>query len=127
MPLEARLLVGLALATAIAYAATPFAIRLAAHFDFYDVPAGYKGHAAPTPYLGGLAVITGFAVAVLALTSDPRQTVPVLGGVVVLAAVGTLDDRRAVVPWQRVAVEAGLAAMLWATGLGWSLGLGPGA
>ena len=53
MPLEARLLLGLTLAMAIVYAATPVAIRLAAHFDFYDKPVGYKGHAAPTPYLGG--------------------------------------------------------------------------
>ncbi len=127
MALETRLLVGLALATAIVYAATPVAIRLAVRFDFYDAPAGYKAHVAPTPYLGGLAVVTGFVVAVLALTSDPRQTLPVLGGVLVLWAVGTIDDRRTVAPAQRLAVEAALAAMLWATGLGWSLGLGGGA
>ena len=126
MPPEAQLLVGLTLAMTIVYAATPLAIRLAARLDFYDVPAGYKGHGAPTPYLGGAAVITGFVVAVAALTlsSAPRQTLPVLGGVLVLWAVGTLDDRRPVAVWQRVAVELGLAAMLWAAGLGWSLGLG---
>ena len=124
MPLEARLLLGLTLAMAIAYAATPVAIRLAAHFEFYDRPVGYKGHSAPTPYLGGLAVTTAFIVAVLALTSDPGRTLPVLGGVVVLWAVGTLDDRRTVGPLTRVAVEAALGAMLWATSLGWSLGLG---
>ena len=126
MPLEARLLVGLTMAMAIAYASTPLAIRLAAHFDFYDKPAGgYKWHAAPTPYLGGLAVIAGFTVAVLALTSDLGQTLPVLGGVMVLAAVGTLDDRRPMDASLRIAIEAGLAAGLWATGLGWSVGLGP--
>ena len=126
MPLEARLLVGLTLAMAIVYAATPVAIRLAAHFDFYDVPAGYKGHRTPTPYLGGTAVITGFVVVVaaLTLTSQPRETVPVLGGVLVLWVIGTLDDRRLVGVWPRVAAEVGLAAMLWATDLGWSLGLG---
>jgi UDP-N-acetylmuramyl pentapeptide phosphotransferase/UDP-N-acetylglucosamine-1-phosphate transferase/tetratricopeptide (TPR) repeat protein len=124
LPLEARLIVGLALAMAVAYAVTPVAIRLAARFDFYDAPIGYKDHAAPTPYLGGLAVITGFAVALLALTSDAGQTLPVLGGVVVLWAVGTLDDRRTVGPLPRVAVESALGAMLWVAGLGWSLGLG---
>ncbi|HEV2786301.1 MAG TPA: MraY family glycosyltransferase, partial [Solirubrobacteraceae bacterium] len=124
MPLEARLLLGLTLATAIAYAATPVAIRLAARFEFYDRPVGYKGHAAPTPYLGGLAVTAAFVVVVLVLTSDPGRTLPVLGGVVVLWAVGTLDDRRTVGPVPRVAVEAALAAGLWATSLGWSLGLG---
>jgi len=125
MPLEVRLLFGLALAMAIVYTATPVAIRLAAHFDFYDKPAGYKGHAAPTPYLGGAAVMTGFVVTVLALTSDLRQTLPVVGGVAALWIVGTVDDRRLVPVWQRLTVEIGLAAMLWATGLGWSLGLGP--
>ena len=125
MPLETRLLVGLTLAMAIAYAATPVAIRLAAHFDFYDRPLGYKGHATPTPYLGGAAVMTGFVVTVLALASDARQTLPVLAGVVVLWAVGTLDDRRLVGVWPRVAIEMALAGMLWAAGLGWSLGLGP--
>jgi len=125
MPLEVRLLFGLALAMAIVYTATPVAIRLAAHFDFYDKPAGYKGHAAPTPYLGGAAVMMGFVITVLALTSDPRQTLPVLGGVLALWIVGTVDDRRLVPVWQRLTVEIGLAAMLWATGLGWSLGLGP--
>jgi len=124
LPLEARLLVGLALATAIAYASTPVAIRLAAHFEFYDKPVGYKGHAAPTPYLGGLAVMVAFVIAVLALTSNPGQTLPVLGGVVVLWVVGTIDDRVAISALPRVGVEAALAAMLWATGLGWSLGLG---
>jgi UDP-N-acetylmuramyl pentapeptide phosphotransferase/UDP-N-acetylglucosamine-1-phosphate transferase len=124
LPLEARLIVGFAIAMAVAYAATPVAIRLAARFDFYDTPIGYKDHAAPTPYLGGLAVITGFAVALLALTSGARQTLPVLGGVVVLWAVGTLDDRRTVGPLPRVAVESALGVMLWIAGLGWSLGVG---
>ncbi|MDX6691739.1 MAG: hypothetical protein QOG15_3196 [Solirubrobacteraceae bacterium] len=117
----------MALATAIVYAITPIAIRLATRLEFYDAPVGYKAHAAPTPYLGGLAVVTGFVVAVLALSSNPRQTLPVLGGVIVLWGVGTLDDRRTVPPAQRLAVEGALALMLWASDLGWSLGLGAAA
>ncbi len=124
LPLETTFLFGLALAMAIVYTTTPVAIRLAARLEFYDRPAGYKGHASPTPYLGGLAVTVGFVVAVLALTSGSQETLPVLGGVVVLWVVGTLDDRRTVGPLPRVAVESVLAALLWAAGLGWSLGLG---
>ncbi|HEV2060395.1 MAG TPA: MraY family glycosyltransferase [Solirubrobacteraceae bacterium] len=124
MPLELRLLIGLALSTAMVYATTPLAIRVAARLDFYDKPRGYRGHAHPTPYLGGAAVVAGFAVVVLLLTREPSQTLPVLGGVLVLWAVGTIDDRRDVAPLQRVAVEVALAAILWAVGLGWSLGLG---
>lgn len=124
MALEARLLLGLALAMAIAYAATPVAIRVANRLDFHDLPIGYKGHAVPTPYLGGAAVVAGFVVAMLALSSDAGRTLPVVGGVLALWAVGTLDDRRTVAVWQRLAIEVALAVMLWAAGLGWSLGLG---
>lgn len=124
MPLEIRLLVGFALSTAMVYAATPLAIRIAARLDFYDKPRGYRGHAKPTPFLGGAAVVAGFVAVVLLLTGQARQTLPILGGVVVLWAVGTIDDRRSVPPLQRVAVEVALAAMVWALDLGWSLGLG---
>ncbi len=124
MPLEARLLTGLAIALAIVYWSTPLAIRVADRFDFHDKPHGYKGHAAPTPYLGGTALITGFVVAVLLVSSDFGRTLPVVGGVVVLWVVGTVDDRRNVAWWLRVVVELGLAGMLWAAGFGWDLGLG---
>ena len=124
MPLEIRLLIGLALSSAMVYAATPLAIRVAARLDFYDKPRGYKGHAQPTPYLGGAAVVAAFVLVVLLLTSEPSHTLPVLGGVVVLWAVGTVDDRRTLPPLHRVVVEVALAAMLWVLGLGWSLGLG---
>jgi UDP-N-acetylmuramyl pentapeptide phosphotransferase/UDP-N-acetylglucosamine-1-phosphate transferase len=67
LPLEARLLIGLTTALAVVHVATPWAIRVAQRFEFYDQPVGYKGHAAPTPYLGGTAVVAGFLVAVLLL------------------------------------------------------------
>lgn len=123
MPIETRFLTSLVLALAVVYLATPVAIRIATHFDFYDRPVGYKGHAAPTPYLGGAAVMVGFLLA-MALTGEWSKTVPVAGGAVALWAIGTLDDRRTVTPALRVTVELGLAAMLWAVGLGWDIGAG---
>jgi len=122
--LEVRVVLGLMLASAIVYALTPIAIRLAVRLQFFDLPVGYKGHRAPTPYLGGAAVMTGFVVVALGFAADERRSLPVLAGVVVVGLVGTVDDRRPVHPWQRVAVEAILATMLWGVGLGWSLGLG---
>ncbi len=124
MPPEARLLTGLALAVATVYWATPVAIRVAHRLSFYDRPVGYKGHAAPTPYLGGAAVILGFLAVTLALTGDWRRTVPLTVGVVVLWFVGTVDDRRNVTPLGRVAVELALATFLWHSDVGWNLGLG---
>ena len=124
MGFEIQLLAGLVLSLAVVYWITPVAIRIADRFEFYDVPAGYKGHRAPTPYLGGTAVMAGFLVTTLALTGDWGRTLPVVGGALVLWALGTLDDRRPVPPQVRVAVEALLAAVLWAADLGWNLGFG---
>lgn len=125
MPPEARLVTSLAVALAVVYATTPIAIRVADRLGFHDKPIGYKGHRQPTPYLGGSAVMVGFILAVLAVsTGDWGRTLPLVGGMLVLWAVGTLDDRHNLSPGIRVAVEVVLAWMLWAAGLGWSLGAG---
>ena len=122
IPLWARLCVGIGLATPLAYFATPAAIGTARRFAFYDLPAGDKGHSKPTPYLGGLAVMAAFAIALLIGAGDLSRTLPVLGGVGILLVLGTVDDRRTVPPGVRVAVEFGLGAWLAAEGLGWRVG-----
>jgi UDP-GlcNAc:undecaprenyl-phosphate GlcNAc-1-phosphate transferase len=123
-PLSARVSGGLLLAAAIAYLTTPMAITAARRFAFYDVPVGYKGHTRPTPYLGGAAVMLAFALAVVIGAGAPGRTLPLLGGVIVLLVVGTIDDRRTVSPLARVAVEFCVGASLSAAGLGWMLGAG---
>jgi len=70
----------------------PEAIRAARRFAFYDVPFGYKGHIAPTPYLGGAAVTVAFVVALALGAGHPAQTVPLLAGVLVMFALGPVDD-----------------------------------
>jgi UDP-GlcNAc:undecaprenyl-phosphate/decaprenyl-phosphate GlcNAc-1-phosphate transferase len=123
--LTVRLLIGLAMASLIAYATTPYAISLANRLQFYDRPTGYKGHTRPTPYLGGAAVMGGFIIAVLVAAGDWSKTIPLVGGVALLWAVGTIDDRRTVRPAWRVLVELALAWMVWTSGLGWHLHAGP--
>jgi UDP-GlcNAc:undecaprenyl-phosphate GlcNAc-1-phosphate transferase len=126
LTLTERLLISLAMASTIVYAATPYAITLANRLQFYDKPIGYKGHARPTPYLGGAALMSGFVLAMLLAAGDWRKTLPLVGGVVLLWAVGTIDDRRTVSPVIRVVIEIALAALVWASGLGWDLHLGGG-
>ena len=126
MSLAERLPIGLALAAMVVYATTPFAIGLADRLQFYDKPVGYKGHARPTPYLGGAAVMGGFIIALLVAAGDWSKTIPLVGGVALLWAVGTIDDRRTVRPEWRVLVELALAWMVWASGLGWHLHMGGG-
>jgi UDP-GlcNAc:undecaprenyl-phosphate GlcNAc-1-phosphate transferase len=126
VPAESRVFLGLMLASIAVYCATPLAIRIASRLEFYDQPIGYKGHAVPTPYLGGAAVMLGFLLALAALTEDARRSIPLAGGAAILWAVGTVDDRRNVAPWARAAIEVGVAGCLWALGLGWDLGWGAG-
>jgi UDP-GlcNAc:undecaprenyl-phosphate GlcNAc-1-phosphate transferase len=126
VPLEVQLVTGLMIALVVAFAATPLAVRVAHRFEFFDKPFGYKGHATPTPYLGGAAVVTAFVVASLIVAGNPHRTVPVVIGAVILWGVGTVDDRRNLSPYLRLAVEFALAAGLWALGLGWDLGFGAG-
>jgi UDP-GlcNAc:undecaprenyl-phosphate GlcNAc-1-phosphate transferase len=126
LPVEGRLLLGFVCALLVAYLLTPVAIRVAGRFEFYDVPRGYKAHRAPTPYLGGAAVMSGFLLALLvaSLATDPSRTLPLAGGVAALWALGTVDDRRTLSPLLRVVAEALLALGLWALGLGWDVGAG---
>jgi UDP-GlcNAc:undecaprenyl-phosphate GlcNAc-1-phosphate transferase len=115
-----------ALGGALSFLATPVAIRTAHRFAFYDIPAGYKGHRSPTPYLGGAAVVVAFAAALLlAAPLAPGRTVALLAGTVVLLVVGTIDDRRTLSPQLRVAIEFTLGVLLSAVGQGWQLGAGP--
>ena len=126
MSLELTVASAVAIASIWAFCTTPLAARLATRYGFFDLPAGYKGHAQPTPYLGGLAVVAGLIVAMLVAAGEPRRTVPLVIGVAVLWVVGTVDDRRHVSPGLRIAVELGLSTGLWGLGLGWQLGLGSG-
>ncbi len=79
MTLALRVTIGLALGAALAYLATPYAIALAERMKFYDEPVGYKAHARPTPYLGGLAVMAAFVLALAAAAGHWSKTAPLLG------------------------------------------------
>jgi UDP-GlcNAc:undecaprenyl-phosphate/decaprenyl-phosphate GlcNAc-1-phosphate transferase len=109
------------LAAVVTSAVVPPLITLARRTTFYDNPVGYKGHHAPTPYLGGIAVFAGFGAAVLAFGDGAgRYWVPVACAAALLA-LGTLDDRRPVAPPWRVLAEVGAAVALADAGLGWSV------
>ena len=67
-----------ALAAAVTLALTPLAIALALRTDFLDHPAGYKQHERATPYLGGIAVIVGFAISAVAFANEVPALVTLL-------------------------------------------------
>jgi len=110
-----------AIAAVATYLATPFAIAVAIRTGFFDHPAGYKEHHRPTPYLGGTAIIVGILAAVLAVRGAASTHWVIIVGAIAIWAMGTIDDRLNLPISIRVAVEAGIAVLLWSTGRGWGV------
>jgi len=120
MTAELTAVLGGGTAGAVAVAATPVAIRVAERTGFYDCPRGYRRHAAPTPFLGGAAVLLAFLAAALAVGALRHYWV-LLACVTSMWAIGTIDDRIAVAPRWRLLAEAAAGTALFAAGLGWGL------
>ena len=120
MKVEVAIGIGAALGTGGALVATPVAIRAARRLGFLDHPREYRRHSAPTPFLGGSAVLAAFLLAAIVVGTSARGFGVVLGCAVGLWAIGTLDDRAAVPPAWRVVAEAAAAGAVFAVGLGWN-------
>lgn len=117
-----------AFATALlcAYALAPVAIRTARRTGFLDRPYGYKGHKAPTPYLGGAAVLLSMLLATLLFAGFDANLPAILGAAAALALLGGIDDRFSVSPALRIVVELAATSVLFAAGVHWSVfGNGP--
>lgn len=119
MNTEVSAAVGFAVAGATSMLLTPVAIAVARKTDFYDRPREYRQHAAPTPFLGGAAVLIAFLTAAVILGAVGGGLVVVLAGAVGMWLIGTVDDRVAVRPTWRVLVTGGAAIALYQAGLGW--------
>jgi UDP-GlcNAc:undecaprenyl-phosphate/decaprenyl-phosphate GlcNAc-1-phosphate transferase len=119
------LVLGPWVAGAAAFVATPLAIRIARRVRFYDHPREYRRHAAPTPLLGGAAVVGAFLVGAVVAGAGGKLLV-LLACAIGLWVLGTIDDLVAVAPIWRVLTETGVALVLVAVGLGWNAYGAPG-
>jgi UDP-GlcNAc:undecaprenyl-phosphate/decaprenyl-phosphate GlcNAc-1-phosphate transferase len=108
-----------AIAALVTLAATPLTIRIAERTAFFDLPVGYKGHASPTPYFGGTAIMTGILAAVLVVPGTVEEHGVIIACALAICLVGTLDDRMNLPVSTRLSVEASIALLLWSTGHGW--------
>ncbi len=103
----------------VALLATPLVRRFALRHAMLDVPNKRSAHTVPTPRGGGIAIaLAFFSSLVLLLWWDllPQAAgLALLGGGVLIAAVGAWDDRRHVAPpWRLLAhVLAALWALFW--------------
>ena len=98
-------------------------IRLSHQLSAYDHPDGdRKTQDRPIPKLGGVAValaLTLSVVLVLLLTDRFQQlglALSVLVPALLAAFIGFLDDRQALTPYFRLAMQAGVAALAWLIG-----------
>jgi UDP-GlcNAc:undecaprenyl-phosphate GlcNAc-1-phosphate transferase len=120
LPDELQLILAFALAAGLVQLTTPAVIRLALATGFLDHPVGYKKHFRPTPYLGGLGLMT--AVLPVALVLGGGSEVLVIAACAAgLCAVGIVDDRAHLGPGVRVFAEFAAALALWRADLGWQL------
>ncbi|HET8601040.1 MAG TPA: MraY family glycosyltransferase [Segeticoccus sp.] len=87
-------------AAAMTYAATPLVRWLAVRTGAFTPVRERDVHAVPIPRMGGVAMLMGFAAAMLAATRLPYlsqlfqtdQLVAVLGGAAIICALGAIDD-----------------------------------
>ncbi len=111
-----------AVALASTFIATPIAARVANRFGIVDKPDTRKIHTTPVPYLGGVAIVVAFSLTVVAgavakgVEGSYGQMAAILGGGLVLAAMGLWDDLKVVPGWIKVPVELGLGAALFFSG-----------
>jgi UDP-GlcNAc:undecaprenyl-phosphate GlcNAc-1-phosphate transferase len=126
MSVEVSAAEGFAAACAGTLAVTPLAISIAARTGFYDLPRDYHKHGAPTPLLGGVAVLLGFLAAVIVVAGATGRIIVVVICAVGLGLMGTIDDRVPIGPRWRLLAEAIAAVALIATGLRWKTSGGVG-
>ena len=102
----------------------PLALRVATRRQVLDHPGGYKQQEAPVPYLGGLAMLLSFALAVVAaaLVRPPSagldELLVIVGLASALSVVGLIDDLRGLGVTVRLVAITGAAIALWFGGTG---------
>ena len=129
-------------ATAMSLVLVPAVREFARSREIHDVPGGHKSHTAPVPYLGGVAMVVAFSLAMvlgvllqrnitisgqqislniesLAFRSDTllRELVVVIGLALVFSLMGLIDDLRGLSPRLRFVVGLVLATSLVAYGV----------
>ncbi|MCI0586891.1 MAG: undecaprenyl/decaprenyl-phosphate alpha-N-acetylglucosaminyl 1-phosphate transferase [Planctomycetes bacterium] len=117
-------MIGGAVALLVAFATTPLFAALARRLRLLDFPAGRKDHAAPTPFLGGAAILLAFLLGLLAAGGLGGEDLAILGGTGLAFAVGLTDDaaKGRFPAAAKLAGQAAAAILAVASGLrgGWS-------
>ena len=108
------MLLAMAVAAAVSFAATPMVKALACKVGAIDVPKDNRRmHKVPIPRMGGLAIFLAFLLSVLVFADIDRQMQGILLGAVMIVILGVLDDIMALKALPKLLVQiaaAGVAA-----------------
>ena len=105
----------------VTFVAAPFVRQFMLRQGVVDVPNHRSSHSVPTPRGGGLACVFGVVVAlVVAQLLSHRVPWVLIGGAVVLAAVGFADDHGGLSALPRLAAQVAVGALMGhSVGGGW--------
>ena len=96
---------------------TPLSSRLARAVGAVDHPAGRRIHSAPTPRLGGLAILCGFLAPVLYFFPDDAQARGLVVGAALIALLGAADDIFGLTPAVKLVGQLACASVPVSAGL----------
>lgn len=93
-----EILICFAIAFIVAFASTPFVIKLAFKVGAVDEPVGGRHiHRKTTPLIGGLAIFLGFVTSLLVFSGYIKSGLSLVGmlaGSILIVAMGIVDDAR---------------------------------
>ena len=113
-----RILLTIAIAFAISFAATPVVKAFAQKMGAIDVPDGKRRvHDHPIPRMGGLAIFLGFLLSVVLFVDITRQVRGILLGAVLIVACGAIDDVVNLRAWIKLLVQVAAAVIAVAHGV----------
>lgn len=97
----------------------PPIINLTTKYRLYDVPDARKEHAVPIPTMGGIAIIAGMMTAMLLWFPFSNQVAQLsfFFSIVVLFALGIMDDLKDLSAKYKFIVQIGLAAIMALSGI----------
>jgi UDP-GlcNAc:undecaprenyl-phosphate GlcNAc-1-phosphate transferase len=118
MELRGLLLIFLT-ALALGVGATFVALRVAVRADILDRPGGHKGHLAPVPLLGGVAIYLAFLVSIVVWGDKfyVAQLISILTGASLMSFLGLWDDHRPLSPIAKFSGQVVVTAALIISGV----------
>ena len=118
LELWVRILLAVAIAFAISFAAVPVVKTFATKVGAIDIPDGKRRvHDHPIPRMGGLAIFLGFLLSVVLFADITRQVRGILIGSVLIVACGAIDDVVNLRAWIKLLVQVAAAVIAVAHGV----------